>query len=76
MDEGHFTSKKTVAKFLQCDFYWPSLFKDAHIFYRQFIKCQAAINIQKRNAMPLKSVIGLEIFDVWGIDFILPFLSS
>ena len=29
---GHFSSKKTVAKILQCGFYWPTLFKDFHAF--------------------------------------------
>jgi phosphopantetheinyl transferase (holo-ACP synthase) len=28
---GHFSSKKTTAKFLQCGFYWPTMFKDTHV---------------------------------------------
>ena len=26
---GHFSGHKTIAKILQCGFYWPTLFKDA-----------------------------------------------
>jgi len=27
---GHFSTKKTAAKILQCGFYWPTLFHDSH----------------------------------------------
>jgi hypothetical protein len=27
---GHFSAKKTAARILQCGFYWPTLFRDAH----------------------------------------------
>jgi hypothetical protein len=29
---GHFSAKKTAAKILQCGFYWPTLFRDAHTY--------------------------------------------
>ena len=28
----HFSSKKTIAKILQSEFYWPTMFKDLHAF--------------------------------------------
>jgi len=33
---GHFSEKKTVAKLLQCGFYWPTLFRDAFEYYRNY----------------------------------------
>lgn len=33
-------------------------------------------NISQRNAMPLNYNLQIEIFDVWGIDFIGPFTNS
>ena len=33
-------------------------------------------NISKRNEMPLQGILVVQIFDVWGIDFMGPFPSS
>jgi len=37
---GHFSSKKTTAKILQCGFYWPTMFKDSHAFCKSCENCQ------------------------------------
>ncbi|XP_063938059.1 uncharacterized protein LOC135147933 [Daucus carota subsp. sativus] len=39
-------------------------------------RCQRTGNISRRNEMPLKMLLEVEIFDVWGIDFMGPFVSS
>ncbi|XP_057811341.1 uncharacterized protein LOC131025561 [Salvia miltiorrhiza] len=39
-------------------------------------KCQRVGNIGRRNEMPLTSILVVEIFDVWGIDFMGPFPMS
>ncbi|CAA6653986.1 unnamed protein product [Spirodela intermedia] len=61
-----------MAKVLHSGFYWPSLFKDSHIFSKYCTKCQATINIKKKNSMLLQFILEVEIFDVWGIDFYEP----
>ena len=33
-------------------------------------------NISRRNEMPLQGILVMQIFDVWGIDFMGPFPSS
>jgi len=38
--DGHFEPTKTAAKVLQCDFYWLTLFKDAHEFVKACDACQ------------------------------------
>ena len=73
---GHFAARKTADKILQSGFYWPSIFKDAHRFYTECLQCQAAINISKRDKMPMRPILEVEIFNLWGIDFILPFPPS
>lgn len=74
---GHFGGDKTAAKVLQCGFYWPSLFnKDAHHFAKSCDKCQRFGSISKRHEMPLQNILEVEIFDVWGIDFMGPFVPS
>ena len=37
---GHFSGHKTIAKILQCDFYWPTLFKDAFKYCKSCLSCQ------------------------------------
>ena len=73
---GHFGAKKTALKVLESGFYWPSLFKDAYIFCATCDKCQRMGNISSRNQMPLTPIHVVEIFDVWGIDFMGPFPVS
>jgi hypothetical protein len=73
---GHFSAKKTAAKILQCDFYWPSLFKGTHEFCKACERCQKLGGITCRNMMPLNPILIIEIFDCWGIDFMGPFPSS
>ena len=69
---GHFAARKTAYKILQSGFYWPSIFKDVHRFYTECLQCQAAINISKRDEMPMRPILEVEIFDLWGIDFMGP----
>ncbi|XP_070049564.1 uncharacterized protein [Nicotiana tomentosiformis] len=38
--------------------------------------CQRASGISKKNEMPLTTILEIDIFDVWGINFIGPFVSS
>ncbi|KAL6315206.1 hypothetical protein AAG906_037438 [Vitis piasezkii] len=57
---------KTTMKVLQLGFTLPSLFKDAHIMCRT----------NKRNQMPMNPILIVELFDVWGIDFMRPFPMS
>ncbi|KAK8560118.1 hypothetical protein V6N12_012921 [Hibiscus sabdariffa] len=73
---GHFGGNRTAAKILQSGFYWPTLFKDAHAFAKACDRCQRTGNISRRNEMPLQNILEVELFDVWGIDFMGPFPSS
>ncbi|RVW70695.1 Pro-Pol polyprotein [Vitis vinifera] len=72
----HFASQKTAMKVLQSGFTWPSLFKDAHIMCRNCDRCQRLGKLTKRNQMPMNPILIVELFDVWGIDFMGPFPMS
>ncbi|KAJ9556921.1 hypothetical protein OSB04_011535 [Centaurea solstitialis] len=50
--------------------------KDAHALIKSCDACQRISNITKRDEMPQKSISVSEIFDIWGIDFMGPFLDS
>ena len=65
---GYFAARKTEDKILQSGFDQPTIFKDAHRFYTECLQCQAALNISKQDEMPMRPILELEIFDLWGID--------
>ncbi|KAL4310389.1 hypothetical protein GQ457_01G023450 [Hibiscus cannabinus] len=72
---GHFGGARNAGKVLQSGLYWPTLFKDAHNFYKACDRCQQTENISRRNEMPLQCILEVKLFDVWGIDFMGPFPS-
>ena len=73
---GHFNGQRTTAKVLQSGFYWTSIFKDTHLFAKSCDRCQRTGNIGRRNEMSLTNILEVELFDIWGIDFLGPFPSS
>ncbi|CAN6454464.1 unnamed protein product [Victoria cruziana] len=73
---GHYSGKKTAAKVLQSGFYWPSLHKDAYMFCKHCLRCQQMGSISRRDSMPLTPILVVDVFDVWGIDFMGPFPPS
>ncbi|CAM8880537.1 unnamed protein product [Rhodiola kirilowii] len=73
---GHGSASKTTAKILQSGFYWPNAFKDTYQFVKACNECQRMGNIARREEMPQKGILEVEVFDVWGIDFMGPLPSS
>ncbi|KAM2187666.1 hypothetical protein ACFX1X_029933 [Malus domestica] len=73
---GHFGTQRTTLKVLECGFYWPTLFKDARTFCIICDRCQRTRNIGARDQMPQSAIFNVEIFYVWGNDFMGPFPSS
>ncbi|XP_076958511.1 uncharacterized protein LOC143634260 [Bidens hawaiensis] len=73
---GHFSGQKTGHRVLTCGFYWPSLFKDVAEFVKNCVKCQQMGGISKRDEIPMQAILVVDIFDVWGIDFMGPFPNS
>ncbi|XP_048432059.1 uncharacterized protein LOC125473373, partial [Pyrus x bretschneideri] len=50
--------------------------ENAFDFCSKCDRCQKMGNISQRNEMPLNNILVVELFDVWGIDFVGPFPSS
>ena len=50
--------------------------KDAHDFAKSCDRCQRDGGISKRQNLPLNPILVIELFDVWDIDFMVPFVSS
>nr|XP_016508105.1 PREDICTED: uncharacterized protein LOC107825721 [Nicotiana tabacum] len=73
---GHFGGVRTAAKVLVSGFYWSTLFKYAHLWVKGCDECQRTENISRQYEMPMNPIQEVEVFDVWGIDFTGPFVSS
>ena len=73
---GHYASKTTAQKVLESGFFWPTLFKDAHSYCQACLNCQASVNLNDRDRMPLHPILEVDVFDLWGIDFMGPFVNS
>ncbi|XP_022014263.1 uncharacterized protein LOC110913749 [Helianthus annuus] len=73
---GHHGAHVTAQKVFDCGFYWPTVVDDAAEFVRKCDRCQRTGNISSKDEMPQNPIQVLEVFDVWGIDFMGPFPSS
>ncbi|GJW72215.1 reverse transcriptase domain-containing protein [Tanacetum coccineum] len=74
--EGHHSANLTARKVFDAGFFWPTIYRDAHTMIKSYDTCQRQGKISQRDEMPQNAIQVCEIFDVWGIDFMGPFLSS
>nr|GEY07751.1 reverse transcriptase domain-containing protein [Tanacetum cinerariifolium] len=65
----------TARKVFDSGFYWPTIYHDTQNLVKNCDVCQRQGKITQKDEMPQNSIQVCEIFDVWGIDFIGPFLS-
>ncbi|GJT09108.1 reverse transcriptase domain-containing protein [Tanacetum coccineum] len=68
--EGHHGANYTAKKV-----YWPTIYRDAYDLVTRCDACQRQGKILQRDEMPQNAIQVCEIFDVWGINFMGPFLS-
>ncbi|GJR60715.1 reverse transcriptase domain-containing protein [Tanacetum coccineum] len=73
---GHHSANLTAQKVFDAGFFWPTIYRDAHIMIKSCDTCQRQGKILQRDEMPQNAIQVCEIFDVWGIDFMGPFPSS
>nr|GEZ90796.1 reverse transcriptase domain-containing protein [Tanacetum cinerariifolium] len=73
---GHYGANYTAKKVFDSGFYWPTIYKDAFELVKRCDSCQRQGKILQKDKMPQNFIQICELFDVWGIDFMGPFLSS
>nr|GEW88078.1 reverse transcriptase domain-containing protein [Tanacetum cinerariifolium] len=73
---GHHGPNYTTKKVFGSEFYWPTIYRDAHDLVKSCDACQCQGKISQRDKMPQNSIQVCEIFYVCGIDFMRPFPSS
>ena len=68
---GHYMAKTTTHKVLRAEFWWPTLFKDAHEFVKICDTCQRfGEKLKFSGNLPLRPIEVQAPFQQWGIDFI------
>ena len=73
---GHHSDIRTTHKILQCGYYWATLHQYTHEFSKTCDRCQRDGGISRKQELPLNPILVIELFHVWGIDFMGPFVSS
>ncbi|GJS26856.1 reverse transcriptase domain-containing protein [Tanacetum coccineum] len=73
---GHYGANYTAKKVFDSGFYWPTIYRDAHDLVTRCDGCQRQGKILQKDKIPQNAIQVCEIFDMWGINFIGPFLSS
>ncbi|KAI5409659.1 hypothetical protein KIW84_055195 [Lathyrus oleraceus] len=71
--DGHAGTSKTYANILQAGLFWPTMWRDVYACIVKCDRCQHTGNISRRDEMPLRNIQEVELFNVWGIDFMGPF---
>ena len=72
----HHSGIRTAHKILECGYYLTTIHQDAHDFTKIYDRCQRDGGISKRQEFSLNPILVIELFDVWGIDFMGPSVSS
>ncbi|GKD52904.1 reverse transcriptase domain-containing protein, partial [Tanacetum coccineum] len=73
---GHHSANLTAQKVFDAGFFWPTIYRDAHTMIKSCDTCQRQGKISQQDEIPQNSIQVCEILDVWGINFMRPFLSS
>nr|GEV77112.1 reverse transcriptase domain-containing protein [Tanacetum cinerariifolium] len=63
---GHHDANFTAKKVFDADFFYPTIYKDAHDLVKSCDSCQRQGKISQRDEMPQNVIQVYEIFDVWG----------
>jgi hypothetical protein len=73
---GHYRHFRTQEKVCFSGFYWPEMHEDTKRYVASCPECHRTGNISQKNSMPLRYNLQIDLFDVWGIDFMGPFKNS
>ncbi|GKE83753.1 reverse transcriptase domain-containing protein [Tanacetum coccineum] len=72
----HYGPSITALKVFDVGFFWPTIFKEAQTLVQNYDASQRSGRISRREKMHLNNIQVNEIFNIWGIDFMGPFLKS
>ncbi|GJV57176.1 hypothetical protein Tco_1458181 [Tanacetum coccineum] len=68
---GQYGPSTTTKKVFDADFYWPTIFKEAHTLVKNYDVCQHSGSLSRRDEMPqyFEFSVVVEILCVWRVCF-------
>jgi hypothetical protein len=68
----HFTTEIMHRKILDAGYWWPTMYKDVHHYYRSYDACQRTGGLAIQSLTKLVTSLLEEPFMKWGLDFMGP----